>query len=63
MEPVLLSTTETMLALGGISRTSLFEEAKAGRLRPVKIGRRALYPADDVRAYVDALKAQRDGAA
>jgi hypothetical protein len=61
MDPVLLSNEETRRAIGGISRTALFEEARAGRLRPVKIGRRALYVADEVRAYVETLRAERDG--
>ena len=39
----------------GLSRTKLYEEIAAGRLRVVKVGRRTLIPGREVHAWLDRL--------
>lgn len=46
----------------GLGRTTLYEEAKAGRLRLTKCGTRTIVLAEDVRAFLDALRSQREAA-
>lgn len=35
----------------GVSRTTVYEEIKAGRLRTIKLGTRTLVPASSIRDY------------
>ena len=51
MDKVALTIAETVKATG-LSRTRLYEEIKAGRLRVAKIGRRTLVPPDEIRAWL-----------
>ena len=57
MEPLAYTLYEAKRAAAGISRTTLYEEIKAGRLRAVKRGRRTLILADDLRAWLASLPA------
>lgn len=41
--------------LVGLGRTGAFREIRTGRLRAVKVGRRTLIPAAEVRAWLDRL--------
>ncbi len=50
------SEREAREYLGGISRTTLYREVRAGRLRPVKVGRRVLFDVADLDAYIARLK-------
>lgn len=49
----------------GLSRSSLYEQIAAGHLRVVKVGRRTVVPADELRAWLTRLAetADRDGKA
>lgn len=38
-----------------IGRTQVYQEIKAGRLRPVKCGKRTLLTADEVRRWLERL--------
>lgn len=40
----------------GISRNSIYKEISAGRLKVTKIGRRSIILADDLRAWLAALR-------
>jgi predicted DNA-binding transcriptional regulator AlpA len=42
----------------GLSRSKLYTEIKAGRLKPRKIGRKTIFLVDDVRRYLDGLPEQ-----
>lgn len=42
-------------ALVGLGRTGAFREIRTGRLRAVKVGRRTLIPAVEVKAWLDRL--------
>lgn len=57
MEVQLLSIEETSRALGGVSRATVYRLIDAGELERVKLGRRALVPAESVRSYVARLSA------
>jgi excisionase family DNA binding protein len=39
----------------GLSRTKIYQEIAAGRIRIVKVGRRTLVPASAVQAWLDRL--------
>jgi excisionase family DNA binding protein len=41
-------------AVGGVSRSFLYGEMRAGRLRSKMIGRRRVIPADALRAWIEA---------
>lgn len=56
MHPVLLPVfPDAGLALGGLSRTKVYELIATGELRTVKIGRRRFVPATAVQEFVDRL--------
>lgn len=45
--------------IAGIGRSTLYEAMAAGELKAVKLGRRTLIPADELRRFIDALPAAR----
>lgn len=45
-----------------VHQNTIFNEINNGRLRPVKIGSRTLFPADELTRYVRQLKRDRLGA-
>jgi excisionase family DNA binding protein len=49
-------TVAEAVALTGVSRTRLYQENKAGRLKFVKIGRRTLVTRTDLEAWLDLLR-------
>lgn len=56
----------TMLGVKAITasgKTKLYEEMKAGRFpKPVKLGRKSVWPESEVRAWIEARKAERSAA-
>lgn len=56
MQDKILITVPEFLERYSISRTSLYKEIKAGRLRLLKRNRRSLIAHDDAQAWVDLLK-------
>lgn len=54
MEKLVLSIPEAVAA-SGFSRTSLYQEIGAGRLRAVKRGRRVAILSDDFKAWLNSL--------
>lgn len=54
---LLLPYPEAMAALGGISRTTLWELVNSGELVRVKIGARGFITAKSIAGYVDRLTA------
>lgn len=48
---------EAMAALGGMSRSTIYELFAKGEIKTVKVGRRTYVPADELRRYVDSLTA------
>lgn len=47
----------------GMGKTRTYDEIKQGRFpRPVKLGRKSVWPESEVRAWVEARKAERDAA-
>lgn len=54
MEKLVFSIPEAVAA-SGFSRTSLYEEIGAGRLRAVKRGRRVAILSDDFKAWLNSL--------
>ena len=59
--PLLLTAAETAAMLGTSVRTVRRFQAD-GTLSPVRIGSSTRWPVDEVHAFVDRLKAERDGA-
>jgi excisionase family DNA binding protein len=58
---LLYSVTDACTALGGMGRTWLYDQIKAGRIRTVKLGTRTLIPASEIeRMVTDAVSG--DGA-
>jgi excisionase family DNA binding protein len=57
METLAYTILEAKRVAAGISRTTLYEEIKAGRLRAVKRGRRTLILADDLKTWLLSLPA------
>lgn len=55
--PRLLFSVEEAAESLGISRTTLYELIKAGRLCPVHIGRATRFPVDELERYVTSLSA------
>jgi hypothetical protein len=52
-----VTATMAMLSLG---RTSIYEFVKIGSLRATKCGRRTLFLAPDIAAFLDRLQSQGD---
>ncbi len=53
---LLYSVNDACTALGGMGRTWLYDQIKAGRIRPVKLGTRTLIPASEIeRLVADAM--------
>lgn len=50
----LYTIPEAMLALGGISRNTIYDLMREGRLATVLIGRRRFVPARAIEAFIDA---------
>lgn len=44
----LLSIAEACEALGGVARSTIYQELAAGRVRSIKVGRRRLIPASAI---------------
>jgi excisionase family DNA binding protein len=57
--PRLYRIPEAMRLLS-ISRSVLYEQLRAGRLRPVTQGRTRLIPAEAITAYIELLTAEAD---
>lgn len=53
----LLTVDETMEQLGGTSRSNLYALFAAGRLKPIKLGRRTYVASDDLARFLDELVA------
>ncbi len=53
----LLYRIEEASIVTGLGRSKLYDEIAKGRLRVVKIGKAVRIPADELRAYVDLIKA------
>lgn len=49
---MLYSVNDACAALGGMGRTWLYDQIKAGRIRPVKLGARTLIPASEIERMV-----------
>ncbi len=45
----------TFCSWAAIGRSQVYEEAKTGRLRLTKVGRKTIITIDDARAWLDAL--------
>jgi excisionase family DNA binding protein len=56
VEPLSYTVAGATAALG-IGKTHLYELIKAGKVRKIKLGKRTLIPASDVRALVEGLAA------
>lgn len=50
--PLLYSINGACSALGGMGRTWLYEQIKAGRVRTVKLGARTMIPAAEIEALI-----------
>lgn len=57
MEKLLLEQPEALATLG-IGKTLLGNLEAQGAIVPVRLGRRKLYPAQGLRAYIDRLAAE-----
>ena len=51
-KPLLYSTEVARRLLGGMGRTWIYAQIKAGKLRTVKLGTRTLIPYDDIKGLV-----------
>jgi excisionase family DNA binding protein len=49
------------MVLLSISRSTIYEQIRAGRLKSVKQGRTRLIPARAIRAYVELLEREAEG--
>jgi len=50
---------EAMERLGGLSRTTLYELMKSGRLRSTRIGRRVFISAEEIDRFIKSLHEER----
>ena len=57
MDKLLYRIAEACIATG-LGRTKVYDEIAAGRIRVVKIGKAVRIPADELRAYVERVKAE-----
>ena len=57
MDKLLYRIEEACIATG-LGRTKVYDEIAAGRIRVVKIGKAVRIPADELRAYVERVKAE-----
>lgn len=55
MTRLLNDVDESREVLGGMSRSVLYAEIKAGRIQPVKVGRRTYFTSDELQRYVASL--------
>jgi hypothetical protein len=55
LTPLAVPIAEAQRMLGGISRTSVYELAKGGQLKKIRIGRRGLIIVASINALVDRL--------
>ncbi len=51
-----LLTVEELMGMLRISRPTLYRLLKAGKLEPVRIGKRVLFEMSDIRAFIDRAK-------
>lgn len=59
-EPILLSIDQTCELLGGIHKTHIYHLINSGKIPlPIRLGRRTLWRADELRAWVAAGCPQR----
>jgi excisionase family DNA binding protein len=49
-------TLTEVVALTGLSRSQLYQERKVGRLKVIKVGRRALIAHEDLVAWFETLR-------
>jgi excisionase family DNA binding protein len=54
----LLYRIEEACIATALGRTKVYDEIAAGRIRVVKIGKSVRIPADELRAYVERVKAE-----
>jgi excisionase family DNA binding protein len=52
MEKILLSISEFRDAAGSLSRTGVYQEINAGRLKTIKVGRRRLIPYESAKEWL-----------
>jgi hypothetical protein len=57
VEQLLVREPEARKALGGISRSKLWELRKSGLIETISIGAARLYPVDALKRFVDARRA------
>lgn len=57
MTPLLHDLPSALETLGGMSRTRLFEEIKAGNIATVKLGKRTMIKHAELERYVETLQA------
>lgn len=59
----LLTITEVGLMIGR-GRASIYRDMEAGTLpKPIRVGSSIRWPISEINAYIEALKAERDGEA
>jgi excisionase family DNA binding protein len=52
MHPICVSIPDAARAIG-IGRTTIYQLIAAGRLHPIKIGRRTLIPVSSIQRYIE----------
>jgi excisionase family DNA binding protein len=55
--PRIAYSIEEFARLAGLGRTTVYQEIRNGRLRPLKVGKRTLVPADEARCWLARLGA------
>jgi excisionase family DNA binding protein len=63
MNPKHAYTIPEVVRITGTSRTTIYAEIGADRLRAVKLGRRTLILAEDLQRWLEALPSMSSGAA
>ncbi len=56
MTRLLHPVPEAQAALGGMSRSTIYELFAKGEIKTVKVGRRTFVTADELQRFVDSLK-------